>query len=479
MLTLSTKFQKTQILFCGDINIPQTNWKTFHSEDDFEREVLDHFDKHCLQQAVTIPTCGKNTLDIALHRNLSVLCEENHIFQKLYNISSHTPVALEIGMPIDIQQSATKTAYSFNAADYEEKLNIMGNSPFEPTCYSNIDNMVNDFYVYLNDFIEKCVPRRTTHRQTLPRWFTPETSHLLKKLETHKKLLKLKPTAYRKQKMKILETEFWKSSEQDRIDYQTKIPETRNTDLMFKHFKRMSKESALPSTVVLNGQESNSVEETLNLFNNYFQSVYLPKNKSLRDIYCKDPKTTKFDTSVSTIRKYLNDLDETKSRGPDGIPPLFIKTLPAPLSKALNLIFRKIKRQKRIPKVWKSSAFSSRYKKSSKKDVSNYRPVAILDKFENVFEKCLYWSIYDCFSVQNTSSQHGFVKNKSVEANLLSFLQKVCISYDDPTTKSNIALYADMAKAFDKFPHYELIQKVSKIGIGGCLLEVLIDYLTD
>ena len=36
-----------------------------------------------------------------------------------------------------------------------------------------------------------------------------------------------------------------------------------------------------------------------------------------------------------------------------------------------------------------------------------------------------------------------------------------------------------MAKAFDKVPHYELIQKVSKTGIGGCLLEVLKDYSTD
>ena len=271
---------------------------------------------------------------------------------------------------------------------------------------------------------------------------------MLKKLETQRKLLKLKPTAYRKQKIKTLETEFWKSSEQDRIDYQTKIAETRNTDLMFKHFKRMSKDSALPSTVVLNGQESNSVKETLNLFNNYFQSVYLPKSKSPSDIYCEDPKTTNFDTSVSTIRKYIDDLGETKSRGPDGIPPLFIKNLAAPLSKALNLIFRNIKRQKRIPKVWKISAISLSHKKSSKKDVSNYRPVAILDIFEKIFEKCLYSPIYDCFSDQINSSEHGFVKNKSVETNLLSFLQKIYNSYDDPTTKSSIALYADMAKAF-------------------------------
>ena len=354
----------------------------------------------------------------------------------------------------------------------------MENSPFEPTCYSNIVNMVNEFSVYLKDIIEKCVPRRTTHRQTFPSRFTSETSHLLEKLETQRKLLKLKPTAYRKQKIKTLETEFWKSREQDRIDYQTKIAETRNTDLMFKHFKRMSKEPALSSTVVLNGQESNSVEETLNIFNKYFQSFYSPKNKSLSDIYCKDPKTTNFDTSFNTIRKYLDDLDETKSKGPDGIPPLFIKNLAAPLSKALNLIFRNIKSQNRIPKKLKISAISPIHKKSSKKDVSIYRPVAILDTFEKIFKKCLYSSIYDCFSDQITS-QHGFVKNKSVETNLLSFLQKVYNSYDDPTTKSLIALYADMAKAFDKIPHYELIQKVSKIGIGGCLPEVLKDYLTD
>ena len=211
----------------------------------------------------------------------------------------------------------------------------------------------------------------------------------MKKFETQRKLPKLKPTAYRKQKIKTLETEFWKLSEQDRIDYQTKLAETRNTDLMFKHFKRMSKEYALPSTVFRNGQESNSVKETLNLFDNYFQYVYSPKNKS-----------PNFDTSASTIQRYLDDMDETKSRGPDGIPPLFIKTLAAPLSKALNLIFRNIKRRKRIPKVWKISAISSSHKKSSKKDVSNYRPVAILDIFEKVFKKCLYSSIYDCFSDQ-------------------------------------------------------------------------------
>ena len=104
----------------------------------------------------------------------------------------------------------------------------------------------------------------------------------------------------------------------------------------------MSKESALPSTVVLNVQESNSVKETLNLFNNYFQSVYLPKNESLSNICCKDPKQ-QFLTQHLVIIESISTFGKTKPRGPDGIPHLFIKNLAAPLSKALNLISRNTK----------------------------------------------------------------------------------------------------------------------------------------
>ena len=76
MLTLSTRFKNNQILFCGDINFPHTNWDTFESDDDFESEVLDLLDEQCLQQAVNIPTCGKNTLDIALYRNLTIIAKK-------------------------------------------------------------------------------------------------------------------------------------------------------------------------------------------------------------------------------------------------------------------------------------------------------------------------------------------------------------------------------------------------------------------
>ena len=40
-----------------------------------------------------------------------------------------------------------------------------------------------------------------------------------------------------------------------------------------------------------------------------------------------------------------------------------------------------------------------------------------------------------------------------------------------------MTFYADFSKAFDKVPHFELMKKVADVGVGGCLLAVLANYL--
>ena len=42
-----------------------------------------------------------------------------------------------------------------------------------------------------------------------------------------------------------------------------------------------------------------------------------------------------------------------------------------------------------------------------------------------------------------------------------------------------VTFYTDFSKAFDKVPHRELLKKVANIGVGGCFLDVLADYLTN
>ena len=62
---------------------------------------------------------------------------------------------------------------------------------------------------------------------------------------------------------------------------------------------------------------------------------------------------------------------------------------------------------------------------------------------------------------------------------MLSFLQKVFKELDKDRSSEIVAFYTDFSNAFDKVPHFELLCKVAEIGVGGCILEVLINYLTN
>ena len=60
---------------------------------------------------------------------------------------------------------------------------------------------------------------------------------------------------------------------------------------------------------------------------------------------------------------------------------------------------------------------------------------------------------------------------------MLSFLKSIQDALDNKSSTEIVAFYTDFSKAFDKVPHFELVQKVANIGEGGCLLEIIIDYL--
>ena len=74
--------------------------------------------------------------------------------------------------------------------------------------------------------------------------------------------------------------------------------------------------------------------------------------------------------------------------------------------------------------------------------------------------------------------QHCFVEERSVASNMVGFLQKIYKALYDNSNEEILALYTDFSKAFDKVSHFELM-KLADIVVGGCLLEVLANYLDE
>ena len=73
-------------------------------------------------------------------------------------------------------------------------------------------------------------------------------------------------------------------------------------------------------------------------------------------------------------------------------------------------------------------------------------------------------------------SQHGFLRNKSCQTNLISFFERVTSLVDAGNAVDIV--YLDFSKAFDKVPHDILVSKLVKIGLDKVTIKWICNWLT-
>ena len=351
-----------------------------------------------------------------------------------------------------------------------------------PRFFCNIDNTCLELYQHFDRAIDKFVPTRTRHRQNSPPWINFKSSHLLKKMQTQKRLLAAKPTIYRRNK--IVELENLVSKHVKKTEFITRahyqLFNTRDTGRIFKHLKCLKKTASLPLSMHFRSESTQSAFRRAEMFNEYFHSVFAPKvDYNLNNIPVSNVSLTNFSISKAKLRSTISDVDVSKTRGPNGYPRSFFVNSGEGMIHALHLLLKNIKRFRKIPKCWKRTVVSPIHKKGEKFLVENYRPISLLEIDSKILEKCMYSPLYEHFETSLSSRQHGFVCQKSTITNMLAFLQAVYKALDKDQHSDVVAFNTDFSKAFDKVSHYLLLCKVARLAVNGCLLERLLHYLSD
>ena len=158
------------------------------------------------------------------------------------------------------------------------------------------------------------------------------------------------------------------------------------------------------------------------------------------------------------VKAHLISLNEFKSPGHNELHPRVIKELVEELSEPLSIIFVKSWKTGEVPDDWRRANVPI-FKKHKKEEPGNYRPVSLASIPGEILEQIIKNSI--CKHLENnaviTRSQHGFVKNKSCQTNLISFFDQVTSLVNCGNAVDRI--YLDFSKAFDKMPHDLLINK--------------------
>ena len=167
-----------------------------------------------------------------------------------------------------------------------------------------------------------------------------------------------------------------------------------------------------------------------------------------------------------TIWKILDKLKIDKSPGLDELHPRLLKELAVSICKPLKIIFQKSIQERSVPKEWKLAGVSAIFKKGSKSQAGNYRPVSLTSVVCKVFEKIIRDHIIEFMQINNQFSdkQYGFITGRSTTLQLLEVLDKWTEALETKGTVID-CIYMDFQKAFDKVPHNRLVGKLKSYGI--------------
>ena len=81
--------------------------------------------------------------------------------------------------------------------------------------------------------------------------------------------------------------------------------------------------------------------------------------------------------NIEDIKQKLKNLNVNKSAGPDNIHPRILKEACDVLALPLKIIFENSFKQNKLPSDWITANISAIFKKGSKLEVNNYRPISL------------------------------------------------------------------------------------------------------
>ena len=186
------------------------------------------------------------------------------------------------------------------------------------------------------------------------------------------------------------------------------------TKRFWQYIKAKRRDSSGISILKSNGKEFTNPKEKADILNNHYNSVFADEKPTLPTLPMSNfPDMPKIEIDICGVVKLLERLNPSKANGPDLIPTCVLKEAAQSVAPYLCLIFQQSIDSCEVPADWKHAFITAIYKKGSRLEADNYRPVSLTSVSCKILKHIIYHNIIIHLDTHNilVNYQHGFRKN--------------------------------------------------------------------
>ncbi|EYB92879.1 hypothetical protein Y032_0189g1209 [Ancylostoma ceylanicum] len=466
----------TDCVLLGDFNLPAINWRDFtwnnRSIQPPGRKFLQFCTEFSLAQLVTEPTHNDNTLDLLLTNSQSIIKYVRVL--PPFSSSDHRMILFKLNA-VKYKIKSKSCYLDFAHGDYNAINECLMNINWRKVISES--KPADDCYQYYVecclDLISKYIPVRPVSTISYP--------YRIRRLQSFVNAL------YRMRHQRGLQKflRYSRKLNRDLARYklleENRIASSRNPKIFYRFVnKRLKNSSSIGPIFNGDGVLCRSDIEKAEVFAAHFRTFYNNSSGDI-DVFCSQFTSARLDfldINSEVVYRTLSMLPSRGSFSPDNIPYFFLKKAALGLTAALTLMFNRFVLKGVVPAVWRLGIVKPIFKKGSKFEVSNYRPICLTSCTGKVLERIACKQI-GCYLSSNqllSKAQHGFCHRKSTNTALMTTIpiwQKVL---DDKGYVT--ACYIDYSKAFDSIPLRLLYVKLEAFGITGSLLKFIKSFLS-
>jgi len=184
--------------------------------------------------------------------------------------------------------------------------------------------------------------------------------------------------------------------------------------------------------------------------------------------------------NVTTVCKLLSKINKRNTMGLDKIPCKLLKLASGIVGRSLSSMFKRSVETGFFPNKWKAAKVTPIFKKGTKSDLNNYRPISVLPIVSKIFETIIFQQLYDYLNKYKllNNYQSGFRLLHSTLKASLETMNNSSLNIDNGLLNGIIFINLS-EKAFDTIDHEIILRKLANYRGDEHSLHWLTSYLSN